>query len=193
MNGLTMPALPIQTDLQHAKTAQSAVPATEPHPGGCPLLLGPGEPAEENAITPLRVVIAYDRPAAAQRALDLIGRMVREFQGEVALDPKVWRLAMFGHPDFRTEMLADSVAADVILVATRDHPEVNGFRDAWLDECVARRDFPTTVIMLLDARDARIATLDKEAVKARRESNSDFAVHAFDPMPSDPQRLGECA
>ena len=175
-----MPPVPLLTE------SVSASPLATYHPDSAvagTALLGAGsiDPACDG-LTPLRVVIAYDRPDAGRRALVLFHRLVGKFQGEVELHPKLWRLDLISDPRCRSEVLGDSTAADIILVAMEDSPQNRGFRDSWLDECVAHRDHPVTVIMLPEGDDALIVTMDDEAFRARGEPVSGSNFHRFHPV-----------
>ena len=92
----------------------------------------PGDSRSEAAPT-FNVVVAYDGPRTARRAMDLVDGMTRDMGAEVSIHRNLWRFDVLSFPSERQTAVNDAVRADLVVVAANGDEELPAPVKVWLE------------------------------------------------------------
>lgn len=102
---------------------------------------------------PVRAAVVYDGVPAALRAMSMLGRVVEDADGPVALQPNLWRFDMLADPRCRGRALRDALAADLLVLATASAEVLPPESETWIAEFLARRGDRAIAIVTLCGRE----------------------------------------
>ena len=98
---------------------------------------------------PLNVLIIYEDALAMSRALRVISRLENQTGDQVCFKRVFWRFDLLEEPDWRGEAARDVVAADMVILATREAAELPPALNGWLEACLALRGEQGTALVAL--------------------------------------------
>jgi hypothetical protein len=84
------------------------------------------------------VVIAYDTPQTARRAMRLVDGVVEQFGREWNVHRNLWRFDILGLPVARQSATADAAKANLLVIATGGDADLPAPVKAWLAEWSAK-------------------------------------------------------
>ncbi len=129
------------------------------------------------------VVVAYDAPRTARRALDLVAGVTRDMGEEVSIHRNLWRFDVLSFPSERQTAVNDAARADLVVVAANGDEELPASVKVWLEAWTARRGAgESALVALLESyRPAREHSSPARSVleAAARKAGQEFFVHEF--------------
>lgn len=103
--------------------------------------------------TDLRVVILYDKPASAHRAMSVVDGLASEFKDELRLHCDVWSFGVLRLTDVAAEASAGATNAQLIVVAADGDEPLPVDVTAWLEQwSVASVPGESAIVAVLSKR-----------------------------------------
>ena len=101
------------------------------------------------------VLLAYENLAAALRASELIGSLVRQISADDRALLRPWKFSSLERPDQSARAAASALGADLIVIAgSGTNHELPAFVETWLEKSLGRpRRLPTAVAALFSDPD----------------------------------------
>lgn len=96
---------------------------------------------------PLNVLVVYEDALAARRATEVIARLAAQAAGEFEFHRTFWRFDLLGDRAWRDVAAGDVLAADIVILATRELAAPPPAVDQWLEDCLARRGEANTALL----------------------------------------------
>jgi hypothetical protein len=103
----------------------------------------------ESAVAPLNVVIAYDDIPAGQRALSMLTRLLGQEIQTVNLHRSIWRLDFINEPECCEQIIADTTAADLLILSTGEPEAHPSAIEDWVSAFLSQRRGASTAILYL--------------------------------------------
>ncbi len=127
------------------------------------------------------VVIAYDTPRAARRAMRLVNGIVEPFGREWNVHRNLWRFDILGLPVARRSATADAAKANLLVIATGGDADLSAPVKAWLAEWSAKTNSGASALVALLLL-PRTATEGQSSVHrflqtTARKAGQDFFAH----------------
>jgi hypothetical protein len=114
----------------------------------------PFEPGKD-----LKVVVACEDYTNAQRACELLARIGLNSKAAGRLIYSWWNFEVLTITSLRALAASETAAADMIMIAAHDGPELPGGVVDWISQWLAMREFhPRALVALLDSGTARKGT-----------------------------------
>ena len=85
------------------------------------------------------VVVIYDDPSAARRAMKFFTELVREFGDEFEFHCELWRFDWLDLPKIRAAAVLESCVADLLIVAAQCDADLPAPVKDWLNRCIAEK------------------------------------------------------
>jgi hypothetical protein len=133
----------------------------------------------------LRVVVAYDDPAAGKRAIDVIANVGRRLGEEIEFEPLPWAFDCVADVDWCEVATSDAVNADVLIISCSRAGPLPPVIARWAERVIcARKGMPTAIAALLcpeESPDETNSSRLEPLQAAASRSGLDFLA----PMPRD--------
>jgi hypothetical protein len=114
-------------------------------------------------LVPLNVLIIYEDAPSARRAMRMVCRLAAQTGDQIDFKVDFWRFDLLEDSECGSAAMLDALAANMVIVTTREDADLPPATNRLLERCIARRsETKAAVVALFGSGDAWSMTLEPE-------------------------------